>query len=273
MWQVRQVAPIVSSVMGGLVLHASSLLVEGSVVAFVGASGVGKSSTAWEGVRAGHELVSDDLLPIDSSTQPPRPSAAAAPTPRHRVFPRAWPRPRCQSSAWPSRTPSARWWRTGSVSTSTHRPGRSSSMRTTASPPRRPPYACPLRRARAPRRCARSPHRRPHPRLMGGFAAFVSWDGHNDAAALDAAMAAIPHRSTAGSAHDDGRCRNAAGRDAPKPNDGWRIATLGPLTLVGDVRVWDTGSLRSVAGSDATDVRAPHPRRIRAARSPHARRR
>lgn len=48
-----------------LVLHASAVCVDGSAVAFVGASGMGKSTMATLFCAAGHPLVSDDVLTVD----------------------------------------------------------------------------------------------------------------------------------------------------------------------------------------------------------------
>jgi HPr Serine kinase C-terminal domain len=48
-----------------LVLHASAVRVGGRALAFVGASGMGKSTLAAALCREGHELVSDDVLRID----------------------------------------------------------------------------------------------------------------------------------------------------------------------------------------------------------------
>jgi hypothetical protein len=48
-----------------LVLHASAVRVDGRALAFVGASGMGKSTLAAALCREGHELVSDDVLRVD----------------------------------------------------------------------------------------------------------------------------------------------------------------------------------------------------------------
>jgi hypothetical protein len=57
---------------GNIVLHASAVLINGRVVAFIGDKGSGKSSTAACLVQRGHPLVTDDLLVMqcDSSGQP-----------------------------------------------------------------------------------------------------------------------------------------------------------------------------------------------------------
>ncbi len=49
---------------GFLVLHASSVSVNGKGVAFIGNSGQGKSTTAFSLILNGHGLVSDDVLPV-----------------------------------------------------------------------------------------------------------------------------------------------------------------------------------------------------------------
>jgi hypothetical protein len=50
-----------------LVLHASAVRVGDGAIAFVGASGMGKSTLAAALCREGHELVSDDVLRVDLS--------------------------------------------------------------------------------------------------------------------------------------------------------------------------------------------------------------
>jgi hypothetical protein len=59
-WQLRQMAPIVSSVSQRLVLHASAVALGRGVVAFIGESGVGKSTLA----QAFPRPVADDLVPV-----------------------------------------------------------------------------------------------------------------------------------------------------------------------------------------------------------------
>jgi hypothetical protein len=60
---------------GSLVLHGSGVEVDGGVVAFIGETGRGKSTTATAFMRAGHRLVADDLLAISvgsgSGGEPP----------------------------------------------------------------------------------------------------------------------------------------------------------------------------------------------------------
>ncbi|MCT2585753.1 hypothetical protein [Actinophytocola gossypii] len=66
------------------VLHASAVEVDGRAVAFVGASGMGKSTLSAALCAAGHALVSDDLLRVDGGVVHPgatesrlRPAASA----------------------------------------------------------------------------------------------------------------------------------------------------------------------------------------------------
>ena len=49
---------------GSLVLHGSGVEIDGGVVAFIGETGRGKSTTATAFMRGGHPLVTDDLLAI-----------------------------------------------------------------------------------------------------------------------------------------------------------------------------------------------------------------
>jgi len=49
---------------GNLVLHASAVAVDGGAVAFLGASGQGKSTTAAALHALGYDLVADDLVPV-----------------------------------------------------------------------------------------------------------------------------------------------------------------------------------------------------------------
>lgn len=51
---------------GHLILHASTVGVNGSAVAFVGESGAGKSTTAAAFVDAGHNILSDDIAAINT---------------------------------------------------------------------------------------------------------------------------------------------------------------------------------------------------------------
>ncbi|HEY8132323.1 MAG TPA: serine kinase [Thermoanaerobaculia bacterium] len=49
---------------GRLVLHASAVAADGGAVAFIGASGFGKSTTAAAFHANGHQVIADDVLPI-----------------------------------------------------------------------------------------------------------------------------------------------------------------------------------------------------------------
>ena len=69
-WQLRQIAPIVSAWFERLTLHASAVTINGSTIAFVGASEVGKSTLAWELVKAGATAVADDLACIRFTDTP-----------------------------------------------------------------------------------------------------------------------------------------------------------------------------------------------------------
>ena len=55
---------------GKLVLHASSVQMNGSAVAFLGDSGWGKSSIAAALVSRGHKLISDDVTCVNIETEP-----------------------------------------------------------------------------------------------------------------------------------------------------------------------------------------------------------
>lgn len=52
---------------GAVVLHASAVVVDGQAVAFAGPSGQGKSTAAGACVAAGHDLLTDDVLPSSPS--------------------------------------------------------------------------------------------------------------------------------------------------------------------------------------------------------------
>jgi len=77
-WQLRQITPAVSACFERLVIHASASIVGDHVVAFVGESGAGKSSLAWELQKAGHRLVSDDVLPVRFDPEPFVPTHSGA---------------------------------------------------------------------------------------------------------------------------------------------------------------------------------------------------
>ena len=53
-----------------LVLHASAVNINGEAVVFLGVSGEGKSSTAATFVTHGHSIITDDVAPIDLTTEP-----------------------------------------------------------------------------------------------------------------------------------------------------------------------------------------------------------
>ncbi|WP_318011853.1 MULTISPECIES: serine kinase [unclassified Mesorhizobium] len=57
---------------GLLVLHASAIAVDGKSVIFMGDKGAGKSTTAGAMIRAGHRLITDDVVALDLS-DPGRP--------------------------------------------------------------------------------------------------------------------------------------------------------------------------------------------------------
>ena len=56
---------------GKLVLHASSVELDGSAIAFLGETGWGKSSLAAALYARGHSLIADDLTAVDFSSNPP----------------------------------------------------------------------------------------------------------------------------------------------------------------------------------------------------------
>jgi len=56
---------------GRLVLHASAVKIHGCGIAFLGASGVGKSSTAASLLMRGHTLLVDDIAAIEFNSQKP----------------------------------------------------------------------------------------------------------------------------------------------------------------------------------------------------------
>ncbi len=61
-WQLRQFAPLASSILQRLVLHASAVVTETGVVGFIAESGVGKSTLARYLSRQGYRLVADDIV-------------------------------------------------------------------------------------------------------------------------------------------------------------------------------------------------------------------
>lgn len=67
-----QVLPLVIAEGPHLALHASAVAIDGGAVAFVGASGSGKSTVAAACARDGHRLVSDDCFVVDVDSRPVR---------------------------------------------------------------------------------------------------------------------------------------------------------------------------------------------------------
>ena len=63
-WHLRQMAPIFSTGLGRLVLHAGAAETADGPIALVGESGAGKSTLAHFLHASGHRLVADDLLPV-----------------------------------------------------------------------------------------------------------------------------------------------------------------------------------------------------------------
>jgi hypothetical protein len=66
---LAQVLPLAAVLQGLEVFHASAVAVRGRVVAFVGTSGVGKTSTAAHLVARGAEFVTDDVLALEGSEE------------------------------------------------------------------------------------------------------------------------------------------------------------------------------------------------------------
>jgi len=55
---------------GLLILHASAIAVGGKSAVFMGDKGAGKSTTASAMIRAGHRLLTDDVVALDLTAQP-----------------------------------------------------------------------------------------------------------------------------------------------------------------------------------------------------------
>jgi len=70
LWQLRQVTPIVAAWHNKLTLHASAVSINDAAYAFVGGSGQGKSTLAWELTKAGAKPVADDLACIRFDEDP-----------------------------------------------------------------------------------------------------------------------------------------------------------------------------------------------------------
>jgi asparagine synthase (glutamine-hydrolysing) len=65
-------------------------------------------------------------------------------------------------------------------------------------------------------------------------------------------MALVPHRTTGGvRVRATPHAVLAEGRTTNQVDGRWEVATLGPLTIVGDIRLYDTAPLRALAGGDA----------------------
>lgn len=72
-WHLRQMAPIFSTILGRLVLHAGAVAINTGVVGFIGATGAGKSTLTRFLTDRGHRFVADDLLPIRFTPIPSAP--------------------------------------------------------------------------------------------------------------------------------------------------------------------------------------------------------
>lgn len=62
----NNVLPMAQSRQGGLVLHASAVVIGGKAAVFIGESGLGKSTLATGFARSGHPLIVDDGLVVDT---------------------------------------------------------------------------------------------------------------------------------------------------------------------------------------------------------------
>src|SRR4051794_1670101 len=63
---LAQVLPLAAVLQGLEVFHASAVALDGNVLAFVGAAGVGKTSTAAHLVASGLDFVTDDVLALET---------------------------------------------------------------------------------------------------------------------------------------------------------------------------------------------------------------
>ena len=63
-WQLRQMAPIFTTILRKLVLHAGAVEVDGGVIGFVGETGLGKSTLVRFLAGREYSFVADDLLPV-----------------------------------------------------------------------------------------------------------------------------------------------------------------------------------------------------------------
>ena len=73
-WQLRHMAPVFSSVLGRLVLHAGAAVFGESIIGFVAEGGTGKSTLAGFLSDRGYRAVADDLLPIRIDPEPSAPA-------------------------------------------------------------------------------------------------------------------------------------------------------------------------------------------------------
>ncbi|GMQ94767.1 MAG: lasso peptide isopeptide bond-forming cyclase [Acidimicrobiia bacterium] len=85
---------------------------------------------------------------------------------------------------------------------------------------------------------------------MGGFAVIIDWDKPVEANSIDPMLELIPHRATGGArVHRSEHAVLAETRTTGETaGDGWEIARLGPLTLVGAIRLIRRNDLRNIAG-------------------------
>jgi len=85
---------------------------------------------------------------------------------------------------------------------------------------------------------------------MGGFAVIVDWDEPVETTSIDPLLDLIPHRATGGTRVTtfDHAVLAETRTTGETTNDPWDIARLGPLSLVGDVRLIHRTDLQDVAG-------------------------
>ena len=74
---LAQVLPLAAVLRGTHVLHASAVALAGRAVAFMGRSGVGKTTLAGRIVAHGARLMTDDVLAVDDFQARSGPTAAA----------------------------------------------------------------------------------------------------------------------------------------------------------------------------------------------------
>ena len=91
---------------------------------------------------------------------------------------------------------------------------------------------------------------------MGGFAVTVDWAAEPPPGPFEAMVDAMAHRGPAGvNTTGDGTALVAEARLTRDGRPGWDMATLGQLTLVGDLRLWYPDALRHATGQDTEDPR------------------